>query len=188
MAEITAALVKQLRDKTGAGMMDAKKALVENNGDLDASADWLREKGILKAAKKADRIAAEGLVGVAASGNAAAEAMHFTETEEGRAFDVGELLSVDGENRSAFGAQKASGAGRGRDQHARALVHFGLSGHSDVVATGAGGLEVTSLSSWQALAVGGVSAGLSAVMGLITAGFGDRSTASMVRAVDGADH
>ncbi len=56
------------------------------------------------------------------------------------------------------------------------------------LATGAAGLEVTSLSSWQALAVGGVSAGLSAVMGLITAGFGDRSTASMVRAVDGADH
>jgi elongation factor Ts len=46
MAEITAALVKQLRDKTGAGMMDAKKALVENNGDIEASADWLREKGI----------------------------------------------------------------------------------------------------------------------------------------------
>ncbi len=66
MAEITAALVKQLRDKTGAGMMDAKKALVENNGDIEASADLLREKGILKAAKKADRIAAEGLVGVAA--------------------------------------------------------------------------------------------------------------------------
>ena len=59
MAEITAALVKQLRDKTGAGMMDAKKALIENNGDIEASADWLREKGILKAAKKADRIAAE---------------------------------------------------------------------------------------------------------------------------------
>jgi hypothetical protein len=68
--------------------------------------------------------------------------MHFTETEEGRAFDVGELLSVDGENRTAFGAQKASGAGRGRDQHARAFVHFGLSCHSDVVATGAGGLLV----------------------------------------------
>ena len=56
------------------------------------------------------------------------------------------------------------------------------------LATGAAGLEVTSLSSWQALAVGGVSAGLSAVMGLITAGFGDRSTASTVRSVDGADH
>ncbi len=81
MAEITAALVKQLRDKTGAGMMDAKKALVENNGDIDASADWLREKGILKAAKKADRIAAEGLVGIAASGTAAAVVEVNSETD-----------------------------------------------------------------------------------------------------------
>jgi elongation factor Ts len=81
MAEITAALVKQLRDKTGAGMMDAKKALVENNGDIDASADWLREKGILKAAKKADRIAAEGLVGVASSSNAAALVEVNSETD-----------------------------------------------------------------------------------------------------------
>ena len=73
--------MKQLRDKTGAGMMDAKKALVENNGDIDASADWLREKGILKAAKKADRIAAEGLVGVASSGNAAALVEVNSETD-----------------------------------------------------------------------------------------------------------
>jgi elongation factor Ts len=81
MAEITAALVKQLRDKTGAGMMDAKKALVENNGDLEASADWLREKGILKAAKKADRIAAEGLIGVASTGVAAALVEVNSETD-----------------------------------------------------------------------------------------------------------
>jgi elongation factor Ts len=81
MAEITAALVKQLRDKTGAGMMDAKKALVENNGDIEASADWLREKGILKAAKKADRIAAEGLIGVASNGKAAALVEVNSETD-----------------------------------------------------------------------------------------------------------
>ena len=81
MAEISAALVKQLRDKTGAGMMDAKKALVENNGDIEASADWLREKGILKAAKKADRIAAEGLVGIATSGTAAAVVEVNSETD-----------------------------------------------------------------------------------------------------------
>lgn len=81
MADITAALVKQLRDKTGAGMMDAKKALVENNGDLEASADWLREKGILKAAKKADRIAAEGLIGVATTGKAAALVEVNSETD-----------------------------------------------------------------------------------------------------------
>jgi elongation factor Ts len=65
MAEVTAALVKELREKSGVGMMDCKKALVENNGDIDASIDWLREKGLSKAAKKADRVAAEGLVGIA---------------------------------------------------------------------------------------------------------------------------
>ncbi len=62
MAEITAALVKDLREKSGVGMMDCKKALQENNGDIAASMDWLRAKGLSKAAKKADRAAAEGLV------------------------------------------------------------------------------------------------------------------------------
>ena len=62
MAQITAAMVKDLREKTGAGMMDCKKALVETNGDEKAAADWLREKGIAKAAKKSGRIAAEGAV------------------------------------------------------------------------------------------------------------------------------
>ena len=65
---ITAQMVKELRESTGAGMMDAKKALVETNGDAEAAVDWLRTKGLAKAAKKADRIAAEGLVGVAVSG------------------------------------------------------------------------------------------------------------------------
>jgi elongation factor Ts len=65
MAEITAALVKELREKTGVGMMDCKKALSETDGDLEAAVDWLRAKGLSKAAKKADRAAAEGLVGVA---------------------------------------------------------------------------------------------------------------------------
>ena len=65
MTAITAAMVKELRDSTGAGMMDAKKALTEVNGDMDAAVDWLRTKGLAKAAKKADRVAAEGLVGVA---------------------------------------------------------------------------------------------------------------------------
>ncbi len=64
MAEITAALVKELREKTGAGMMDCKKALAESNGDMEAAVDWLRAKGLSKAAKKAGRTAAEGLVGV----------------------------------------------------------------------------------------------------------------------------
>jgi len=65
MAEITAGLVKELREKSGVGMMDCKKALMENNGDIEASMDWLRAKGLSKAAKKADRIAAEGLVAIA---------------------------------------------------------------------------------------------------------------------------
>ena len=65
MAEITAGLVKELREKSGVGMMDCKKALLETGGDMDAAIDWLRTKGLSKAAKKADRVAAEGLVAVA---------------------------------------------------------------------------------------------------------------------------
>ena len=65
MAEITAALVKELREKSGVGMMDCKRALQENAGDMEASMDWLRTKGLSKAAKKADRVAAEGLVAAA---------------------------------------------------------------------------------------------------------------------------
>lgn len=68
---ITAAQVKELRDKTGAGMMDCKKALTETNGDIALAIDWLREKGISKAAKKADRIAAEGLTKAVVDGNRA---------------------------------------------------------------------------------------------------------------------
>lgn len=64
---VTAQMVKELRESTGAGMMDVKKALVETDGDMDAAVDWLRTKGLAKAAKKADRVAAEGLVGVAVS-------------------------------------------------------------------------------------------------------------------------
>jgi elongation factor Ts len=65
MANITATMVKDLRDKTGAGMMDCKSALADTNGDMDQAIDWLRKKGLSKAAKKAGRVAAEGLVGVA---------------------------------------------------------------------------------------------------------------------------
>lgn len=68
MAEITAAAVKELREKSGAGMMDCKKALTETNGDIEAAADWLRAKGLAAAAKKSSRTAAEGLVGVAVAG------------------------------------------------------------------------------------------------------------------------
>src|SRR5271163_2822318 len=72
MAEITAALVKDLRETTGAGMMDCKKALVESDGDVQGAIDWLRKKGLSAAAKKSGRVAAEGLIGVAlAPGKAA---------------------------------------------------------------------------------------------------------------------
>jgi len=70
--EITASMVKQLRDTTGAGMMDCKKALNETAGDMEAAIDWLRKSGAMKAAKKASRAAADGLVGVSVSGNAGA--------------------------------------------------------------------------------------------------------------------
>ena len=72
MANITAQMVKELRDTTGAGMMDCKKALNETGGDMEAAIDWLRKSGAMKAAKKASRAAADGLVGVAVSGNTGA--------------------------------------------------------------------------------------------------------------------
>lgn len=71
MAEISASLVKELRERTGAGMMECKKALVENNGDLDAAAEWLRKSGIIKLEKKADRVTAEGRIAVAQNGGKA---------------------------------------------------------------------------------------------------------------------
>ena len=69
--EITASLVKELRERTGAGMMECKKALTENNGDIDVSAEWLRKSGLAKADKKADRVAAEGRIAVAQAGGKA---------------------------------------------------------------------------------------------------------------------
>jgi elongation factor Ts len=81
MAEITAASVKELRERTGAGMMDCKKALAENNGDMEASVDWLRAKGLAAAAKKAGRTAAEGLVGVAVAGTKGAAVEVNSETD-----------------------------------------------------------------------------------------------------------
>ncbi|MBE6159840.1 MAG: elongation factor Ts [Lactobacillales bacterium] len=78
---ISASLVKELREKSGAGMLDCKKALEANNGDINASMDWLREKGISKAAKKADRIAAEGLAAILINGNDAAIVEVNSETD-----------------------------------------------------------------------------------------------------------
>src|SRR5690348_11564139 len=81
MAEITAATVKELRERTGAGMMDCKKALAETNGEMEAAIDWLRAKGLSAAAKKAGRTAAEGLVGVAGEGNRGAVVEVNSETD-----------------------------------------------------------------------------------------------------------
>jgi elongation factor Ts len=107
MAEVTAALVKDLREKSGAGMMDCKKALQENNGDVEASMDWLRTKGLAKAAKKADRAAAEGVVaglvsddartGVLIELNAETDFVAKNETFQGAARDIAKVaLTVDG--------------------------------------------------------------------------------------------
>ena len=81
MAEITASMVKELRDKTGAGMMDCKAALNETGGDMEAAVDWLRAKGLAKAAKKAGRVAAEGLIGLAADAKEAALVEVNSETD-----------------------------------------------------------------------------------------------------------
>lgn len=81
MAEITAALVRDLREKTGVGMMDCKAALAATNGDMEAAVDWLRAKGLAKAAKKSTRVAAEGLVGVATRGSTGALAEVNSETD-----------------------------------------------------------------------------------------------------------
>ena len=81
MAEITAASVKELRERTGAGMMDCKKALAETNGEMEAAIDWLRAKGLAAAAKKAGRTAAEGLVGVIVEGKRSAVVEVNSETD-----------------------------------------------------------------------------------------------------------
>ena len=88
MAEITAALVKELREISGAGMMDCKKALVETNGNLDDASDWLRKKGLAAAAKKAGRVAAEGLVGAVAEGTRGALVEVMCQLRPGARVDV----------------------------------------------------------------------------------------------------
>ncbi len=81
MTTISATMVKELRDKTGAGMMDCKQALTETGGDLEAAVDWLRSKGLSKAAKKSDRIAAQGLIGVVSDGTSGALVEVNSETD-----------------------------------------------------------------------------------------------------------
>ncbi len=120
MAEITAALVKELRDKTGAGMMDCKRALGETGGDLEGAIDWLRKKGLSAAAKKAGRVAAEGLVGVATRGavgavvevNAETDFVARNETFQHFVRTVTELALTTGEDIEALKRAAFPGTGR----------------------------------------------------------------------------
>ncbi|WP_294391865.1 translation elongation factor Ts [uncultured Sphingomonas sp.] len=119
MAEITAAAVKDLRERSGAGMMDCKKALTETNGDTEAAVDWLRTKGLATAAKKSGRTAAEGLVGVAVSGKTGASVEVNSETDfvaKNEQFQdfvrtVSQLALETGDSIDALGAAAYPGGG-----------------------------------------------------------------------------
>ncbi len=114
MAEISASLVKELREKTGAGMMDCKKALNETAGDIEAAVDWLRKKGLAAAAKKAGRVAAEGLVAVASKGprgalvevNAETDFVARNDQFQGFVRQVGEQALEHGDDVAALKATK----------------------------------------------------------------------------------
>lgn len=134
MSAITAATVKQLREMTGAGMMDCKTALQENNGDMDAAVDWLRKKGLSKAAKKAGRTAAEGLVavGVDTSGNGATgvvvevnsetDFVARNETFQSMVADIAKTaIAVGGDVEKLRGAE-FPGAGKTVDEHVAEMV------------------------------------------------------------------
>lgn len=120
MAEISAARVKELREKTSAGMMDCKRALAENDGDLEAAVDWLRKKGLMAASKKAGRVAAEGLVGIALSGADGAMVEVNAETDfvsrnpDFQAFvkTVSELALANGDSVEALTAAPYPASGR----------------------------------------------------------------------------
>ena len=120
MAEITAALVKDLREKTGAGMMDCKKALSESGGDVEVAVDWLRKKGLSAAAKKSGRVAAEGLVGVASARGKAAMVEVNAETDfvarndafQALVLSVAEVALEVGEDLEAIKAATVPGGSR----------------------------------------------------------------------------
>jgi elongation factor Ts len=120
MAAISAALVKDLREKTGAGMMDCKKALSETDGDIEVAIDWLRKKGLAAAAKKSGRVAAEGLVGVATALNKAAivevnaetDFVARNETFQGFVEAVAKIALAVGEDLEAIKAAPFPGSGR----------------------------------------------------------------------------
>jgi elongation factor Ts len=120
MAEITASLVKELREKTGAGMMDCKRALSETSGDVEGAVDWLRKKGLAAAAKKAGRIAAEGLVGISVAGavgavvevNAETDFIARNETFQNFVRTVAELARLKGDDLETLKAVPIPGTSR----------------------------------------------------------------------------
>ncbi|MEO9189866.1 MAG: translation elongation factor Ts [Acetobacteraceae bacterium] len=134
MAEITAALVKDLRDKTGAGMMDCKRALTETAGDTEAAVDWLRKKGLAAAAKKSGRVAAEGLVGVASEPckaavvevNAETDFVARNETFQAFVEQVARIaLSVGGDVEAIKAAPYPGGSGTVADQLTQLVATIG---------------------------------------------------------------
>ena len=130
MATITAAMVKDLREKTGVGMMDCKAALAENDGDMEAAVDWLRKKGLAKAAKKASRVAAEGLVGVAVGGRAAAVVEVNSETDfvarndkfQAMVREIAGVALATGGDRDAVGAAGYPGSDKTVDEFVTEMV------------------------------------------------------------------
>jgi elongation factor Ts len=133
MAEITAALVKELREKTGAGMMDCKGALNETGGDIEAAVDWLRKKGLSKAAKKSDRIAAEGLIGLVSDGakgtvvevNSETDFVAKNDTFQGLVKAITAVAHAAGSDVEAIRAAAYPGGGTVADAIANAIATVG---------------------------------------------------------------
>lgn len=130
MAEITAALVKELREKSGAGMMDCKKALTETAGDIEGAIDWLRKKGLAAAAKKAGRVAAEGLVGIAAKGTSGVVVEINAETDfvarndqfQGFVASVADLALTAGDDTEGLKNATLPSVGKTVEEHLTALI------------------------------------------------------------------
>ncbi len=130
MAQITAAMVKELRDISGAGMMDCKTALKENDGDIEASVDWLRTKGLAKAAKKSSRIASEGLVGATSDGKTGTVVEVNSETDfvarndifQGMVNDIVKVAASVGGDTDKLKAADFPGAGKSVEDHVTEMV------------------------------------------------------------------
>jgi elongation factor Ts len=130
MAEITASMVKELREASGAGMMDCKTALNENDGNMEAAIDWLRTKGLAKAAKKAGRVAAEGLVGVASGGtsgavvevNSETDFVARNETFQAMVTDISAIALNTGDAHEALLAADYPGADKSVEAHVQEMV------------------------------------------------------------------